>query len=110
MGGNATADNRYKIDQPLKIERNSVDCCRTTLALSHSLAKQPHQRDQDDYDRQYEPFPFHGYSSPWLTNRQRHLHLRAAPQRRSFQSAASLNCSVLVTLELRLVIENHIQQ
>ena len=31
-------------------------------------------------------------------------------QRGSFQSAASLNCSVLITPELRLVIENHIQQ
>jgi hypothetical protein len=43
-----------------------------SIALSnHSLTKQPHQRYQDDYDRQYEPFLFHGYSSPWLTNRQR---------------------------------------
>ena len=49
-----------------------TDLCRTKAALSnHALAKQPDQRDQDDYDRQYEPFPFHGYSSPWLTNRQR---------------------------------------
>src|SRR6476659_11145649 len=28
---------------------------------SHSLATQPHQRDQDDYDRQCEPFSFHGH-------------------------------------------------
>ena len=93
-----------------------VHLCRTTVALSHSLAKQPHQRDQDDYDRQYEPFPFHGYSSPWLPTgsasaiRWLGVYVAAAPQRGSFQSAANLNCSVLITLELRLVIENHIQQ
>ena len=53
---------------------------------------------------------------PMTYNRQRQRSplpgrtLRGRAKRRSFQSAASLNCSVLITLELRLVIENHIQQ
>ena len=51
-----------------------------------------------DYNRQRQRSPLAG----------RYVAGRA--QRGSFQSAASLNCSVLITLELRLVIENHIQQ
>jgi hypothetical protein len=102
-------------------EYGCVHVCRTKVALSnHSLAKQPHQRDQDDYDRQYEPFPFHGYSSPWLTNRQRQrspLAARSSAGSRPtrlvldrYKSYKSQRCSILLTLEFRLVIENHIQQ